>query len=120
MREPRDFFDSPRFDNARANQKTMHDLNEAGGRLVALCKKCLHLAELPPDQLIEILGWDFTLFAMRKVLRCVKCKTRGLANVHEVWPTKELRQRRGLWRYLGSRSAQEGEAWCEAGLQIRQ
>jgi fructose 1,6-bisphosphatase len=23
---PREFFDSPRFDNARANQQTLHDL----------------------------------------------------------------------------------------------
>ena len=89
MRDARTFFDSPRFDNARANQKTLHDLREAGGHLVAVCKKCLHRAELTPDELIEILGWDFTLFAMRKVLRCAKCKARGLANVHEVWPAKE-------------------------------
>jgi len=58
MREPRELFDSPRFDNARANQQTSHDLKEAGGHLIAVCKKCLHRAELKPDELIEILGWD--------------------------------------------------------------
>jgi hypothetical protein len=86
MREPRELLDSPSFDIARTNQQTLHDLKEAGGHLIAVCKKCLHRAELMPDELIEILGWDFTLFAMRKVLRCAKCNARGLANVHEVWP----------------------------------
>jgi hypothetical protein len=86
MKEPRNFFDSPRFDNQRSNQKTLHDLKEAGGYLIAVCKRCLHRAEVQPDDAIPALGWDFPLFGMRKVLRCQSCKARGLANVHEVWP----------------------------------
>jgi hypothetical protein len=89
MKEPRNFFDSPRFDNQRSNQKTLHDLKEAGGTLIAVCKRCLHRSELKPEDLIPSLGWDFSLFALRKVLRCSSCKVRGLANVHEDWPQAE-------------------------------
>ena len=70
MKEPRNFFDSPRFDNQRNNQKTLHDMKEAGGHLIAVCKRCLHRAEVKPDDVIPTLGCDFPLFGMRKVLRC--------------------------------------------------
>ena len=85
MKDARNFFDGPRFDNARGNPKTLHDLKEAGGHLIAVCKRCLHRAVVKPADVIPTLGWDFTLFEMRKVLRCGNCKARGLANVHEVW-----------------------------------
>lgn len=32
MREPREVFDSPGFDKARANRQTLHDLKEVGGQ----------------------------------------------------------------------------------------
>jgi hypothetical protein len=86
MREPRNFFDSPRFDNQRSNQKTLRDLDAADGRLIAVCKRCLNRSEIKPEEAITTLGHDFPLFGLRKVLRCRRCRVRGLANVHEVWP----------------------------------
>jgi hypothetical protein len=59
---------------------------EWDGRLIAVCKRCLNRSEIKSEDAITTLGRDFPLFGLRKVLRCRRCKVRGLANVHEVWP----------------------------------
>jgi hypothetical protein len=43
---------------------TLHDLKVAGGHLIAVCKRCLHRAEVKPDDVIPPLGWDFPLFVL--------------------------------------------------------
>jgi hypothetical protein len=46
---------------------TLHDLKVAGGHLIAVCKRCLHRAEVKPDDVISTLGWDFPCSA------CARC-----------------------------------------------